>query len=259
SYVSQPFCNSNQALTLIHETRSIFISSITIVVDETVSKNAAVQKRSLSIKKENAEKLIELQKSMKSEKKEYIDEHYCLASVKGIKQFAAMFLRDSVIISQDDKAKVPLEIPTVGKRTHQKLIPSVYLAIDSLDSNDTLRKGQLAIFVCSQYNVGTNQLIWVLLVDSGPDENPRYLKNILRYSKLFQFFDLDYCIVRTHAPGQSAYNLVEWAMYTLSEKFAGITLPIDTFGSHLNSQSKVINQELAKKNFRRAGETLCTL
>ncbi|CAG8783468.1 18226_t:CDS:1, partial [Gigaspora rosea] len=62
SYVSQPVCNSNQALTSIHETRSISMSSITIVADETVSKNAAAQKRLLSIKKETAEKLIELQK-----------------------------------------------------------------------------------------------------------------------------------------------------------------------------------------------------
>ena len=36
----------------------------------------------------------------------HIDEHYCLASVKGVKSFASAFSQDVLIISQDDKAKV---------------------------------------------------------------------------------------------------------------------------------------------------------
>uniref|UniRef100_U9TE26 C2H2-type domain-containing protein n=1 Tax=Rhizophagus irregularis (strain DAOM 181602 / DAOM 197198 / MUCL 43194) TaxID=747089 RepID=U9TE26_RHIID len=75
---------------------------------------------------------------------------------------------------------------------------------------------------------------------------------------MFCNFDLDYLSVRTHAPGQSAYNPVERSMSTLSQKLAGITLPIDKFGSHLNSQGQVTDLELAMKNFRYAGEALCT-
>jgi hypothetical protein len=48
-------------------------------------------------------------------------------------------------------------------------------------------------------------------------------------------------------------------MSTLSQKLAGITLPIDKFGSHLNSQGQVVDSELAMRNFRYAGEALCTL
>ncbi|PKB92980.1 hypothetical protein RhiirA5_486688 [Rhizophagus irregularis] len=48
-------------------------------------------------------------------------------------------------------------------------------------------------------------------------------------------------------------------MATLSGKLAGITLPIDHFGTHLNSQGKVINPELALQNFRYAGEALCDI
>ncbi|PKK64394.1 hypothetical protein RhiirC2_775617 [Rhizophagus irregularis] len=48
-------------------------------------------------------------------------------------------------------------------------------------------------------------------------------------------------------------------MATLSGKLAGITLPIDHFGSHLNTQGKVIVPELALQNFRYAGETLCDI
>jgi hypothetical protein len=243
----------------------------------------------------------------RNEKKEHLDEHYCLASVKGAKQFAALFPTQSVIISQDDKAKIPLGIPAVGRTfqtiqsfqepvtlpdhdfpigMQQKLIPSVYLLINPSDTNDTFRNGQLSIFIRPQYQIGTsstshmsdlnsltqdNQFdeilkingrikpIWILLVDGGPDENPRHMKNILQYCRMFRVFDLDYLSIRTHAPGQSAYNPVERSMATLSQKLAGITLPIDKYGSHLNSQGQVIDLELAMKNFHYAGNALCTL
>ncbi|CAG8852584.1 186_t:CDS:1, partial [Gigaspora margarita] len=168
----------------------------------------------------------------------------------------------------------------------QKLVPSVYLMIQPDKTNDDIRSGQLAIFVRPQWSLGTSsethmedlsslisnaqytealkvdgciKPIWVLLVDGGPDENPRHLKNINSYCKFFKKFDLDYLTVRTHAPGQSKYNPVERAIATLSGKLAGITLPIDHFGKHLDSQGKVINSDLAKNNFRYAGEALCKI
>lgn len=76
---------------------------------------------------------------------------------------------------------------------------------------------------------------------------------------MFCAFDLDYLSIRTHASGQSAYNPVERSMATLSQKLAGITLPIDKYGSHFNSQGQVNDSELAMKNFRYTGEALCAL
>ncbi|CAG8724843.1 581_t:CDS:1, partial [Scutellospora calospora] len=101
--------------------------------------------------------------------------------------------------------------------------------------------------------------IWVLLVDEGLDENLRQLKNIKSYCLLFRKFNLDYLTIRTHAPEQSKYNLVERGIATLSGKLAGVILPIDYFGIHLNTQGKVNNQELALKNFQYAGEALCNI
>src|SRR5581483_1412713 len=77
--------------------------------------------------------------------------------------------------------------------------------------------------------------------------------------QLFKKFDLDFLSIRTHAPGQSKYNPVERGMATLSGKLAGITLPIDHFGSHLNSQGKVVDPELAAQNFHYSGEALCEI
>ncbi|CAB4406867.1 unnamed protein product [Rhizophagus irregularis] len=243
----------------------------------------------------------------RTETRDHPDGHYCLASVKYARQFATVFADNSVIISQDDKAKIGLGVPAVGRTFHtlqsvhepvsiadhdfplgsgQKLIPSVYLMIKPNEANDELRTGQLAIFVRRQWSLGTSSLthmqdleslvldsqyndvlkkngeirpIWVLLVDGGPDENPRHLKNIKTYCQLFQKFDLDYLTVRTHAPGQSKYNPVERGMATLSGKLAGITLPIDHFGLHLNTQGKVTDPELALRNFQYAGESLCDI
>jgi hypothetical protein len=134
--------------------------------------------------------------------------------------------------------------------------------INQNESNDELRTGKLAIFVRPQWSLGTSSLthmqdleslasnsqyddvlktngtirpIWILLVDGGPDENPKHLKNIKSYCQLFRKFDLDFLSVRAHAPGQSKYNPVERGMTTLSGKLAGITLPIDYFGTYLNS------------------------
>src|SRR6266498_1046214 len=82
---------------------------------------------------------------------------------------------------------------------------------------------------------GQIQPIWILLVDGESDENPKYLKNIKSYYQLFKKLDLDYLSIRTHALRQSKYNPIERGMATLSCKLAGITLPIDYFGIHLNS------------------------
>ena len=104
----------------------------------------------------------------RTETKDHPDGHYCLASVKCTKQFASLFADASVIISQDDKAKIGLGVPAVGRTFHtlqsinepvsiadhdflmgfsQKLIPSVYLMIKPNEKNDDLRTGQLSIFV----------------------------------------------------------------------------------------------------------------
>ena len=44
----------------------------------------------------------------RNEMNDHVDDHYCLASVKGVKSFASAFSQDVLLISQDDKAKVRL-------------------------------------------------------------------------------------------------------------------------------------------------------
>ncbi len=62
-----------------------------------------------------------------------------------------------------------------------------------------------------------------------------------------------------YASGQSKYNPVEREITILSGKLAGVTLLINYFGMHLNTQDKVINSELALQNFKYAEKTLCDI
>jgi hypothetical protein len=186
----------------------------------------------------------------------------------------------------------PVSVPDhdFPKGAKHKLIPSVYQMFNSDNTNDVLRPGKMRIFIRPEYFLGTScethmvdlmaitneesfhefthyegsvKPIWCLLTDGGPDENPRFLANISKYLLIFKKLDLDYLTVRTHAPGQSAYNPVERSMASLSSKLAGIVLNAFNHGNHLgnmNGQANiVINEELGRKNFKHAGEHLCEL
>ena len=98
--------------------------------------------------------------------------------------------------------------------------------------------------------------VLVLSVDGGPDENPRYPKVIAHAIDHFQKLDLDALIIFTNAPGRSAYNRVERQMAHLSRELAGVLLPHEFFGSHLDAKGKTIDPELELRNFAHAGETL---
>ncbi|GES79777.1 hypothetical protein GLOIN_2v1783204 [Rhizophagus clarus] len=152
--------------------------------------------------------------------RDHPDDYYCFASVKNAKQFATIFANKTIIILQNDKAKIGLKVPAVSQIFHtlqsvhepvnvadhdfplkngQKLVPSVYLMIKPNKSHVELQTGQLAIFICCQWSLGTSLLshmqdlknltlnlkyndilktngeiqpIWVLLVDEGPDMTP---------------------------------------------------------------------------------------
>ncbi|CAG8786570.1 13170_t:CDS:2 [Cetraspora pellucida] len=187
----------------------------------------------------------------RTDTQEHPDRHYCLASVKipavGRTFQTLQSINEPVVVADYDFS--------VGHG--QKLIPSP-TGTSSLTHMQDLR----SLTLDPQYDdvLKFNEQIkpiWILLVDGGPDENPKHLKNIKVYCQLFKQFDLDYLSVRTHALRQSKYNPVERGMATLSGKLAGITLPVDHFGKHLDSQGKIIDPELAVQNFRYAGEILC--
>ena len=103
---------------------------------------------------------------------------------------------------------------------------------------------------------GTCKPILVILVDGGPDENPRYRETIRFACANFIRLELDALFIAIQAPGRSAFNPVERQMAPLSRFLAGIILPHDTFGSHLNAKGETVDNDLERENFQKAGETL---
>ena len=53
-----------------------------------------------------------------------------------------------------------------------------------------------------------------------------------------------------------AYNIAERRMAPLSHDLAGLILPHDHFGSHLNDSGETVNVDLEDLNFRKAGQIL---
>ena len=70
---------------------------------------------------------------------------------------------------------------------------------------------------------------------------------------------MDGIFVFSNAPGFSAYNRVERRMAPLSKDTAGIVLPFDKFGSHLDKSNKTVDTELELKNFEAAGKILASI
>ncbi|KAK3925661.1 Transient receptor potential cation channel subfamily A member 1 [Frankliniella fusca] len=101
--------------------------------------------------------------------------------------------------------------------------------------------------------------VFVLSVDGGPDENPRYSKVIANAIENFRRYRLDAIFIFTNAPGRSAFNRVERRMAPLSKALTGVILEHDHFGSHLNSSNKTIDLALEKKNFEHAGKVLAEI
>ena len=83
---------------------------------------------------------------------------------------------------------------------------------------------------------GALKPVGMMFVDGGPEENPRFPKTIDVYCQHFKKYDLDALLVLTHAPGMSAYNCVERKMAPLSKELAGLVIPHDSCGTHLDSQ-----------------------
>ena len=77
--------------------------------------------------------------------------------------------------------------------------------------------------------------------------------------ELFCSGDLDALFLVTNAPGKSAFNRVERRMAQLSHELAGVVLPQETFGTHLNSKGETIDLEHEQNNFAQAGKILAEI
>ena len=88
----------------------------------------------------------------------------------------------------------------------------------------------------------------LISVDSGLDETPKTRQALAVWARQFKNHNLDDVFIFTHAPGSSAYSAVERRMAPLSKDTAGIILPFDKFGNHLDAANKTIDINVEIKN-----------
>lgn len=102
---------------------------------------------------------------------------------------------------------------------------------------------------------GEIKLVIIISTDGGLDGNPRFSKVISHATELFGKHNLDGLFLKTNASGRGAFNSVEKRIAPLIKKLAGLFLPHDRNGTHLNG-TKTVNLVLEKQNFKKVGATL---
>ncbi|CAF1181124.1 unnamed protein product, partial [Didymodactylos carnosus] len=178
---------------------------------------------------------VRLRRAQNDEHGKHEDGHFATATIRYIKDLAGIFGPTYIAVrsAKHDRSDA---------QSHAK-------------DFDTLVRLKEFEKVARDHN-GDVKPIVIITVDGGPDENPRFPKTLIAAIRKFRKYNLDALFILTHAPGQSAYNVVERRMAPLSHDLAGLILPHDHYGSHLNDSGVTINQELEKANFKKAGEVL---
>ncbi|CAG8835585.1 24695_t:CDS:2, partial [Gigaspora margarita] len=103
--------------------------------------------------------------------KPHANKHYCLALVKATWIFAKIFANNAIIISQDNKVKIGLGVPAVGRTF--KSIQTINEPV-SVANHDFLIGRQLAIFIRPEYSLAPHhQPILLIFRVSSPTSKYR--------------------------------------------------------------------------------------
>ncbi|XP_062556883.1 uncharacterized protein LOC134221713 [Armigeres subalbatus] len=196
---------------------------------------------------------VKLCKSQMDGHKKHPDGFFCTSTIRNVESLASILGPNQVIfLSQDDKAKVPIGLTAANKQAPLMMHLEYRVRLPDHDwviaPKHKLTPSVYSAMVIKEHGLGAPDAITY----SGPT----YPKVILFAVKHFIDNDLDAIFVMTNAPGRSAYNRVERKMAPLSAQLAGLILPSDTFGTHLNGRGVTEDKNLELKNFRAAGEVL---
>ena len=127
---------------------------------------------------------------------------------------------------------------------------NAYVHIEALD--EMLKTEEM----CKLANGSTKPIL--ILTRDGHD-GPRFPSTRNALFSIFKEHDIDFLFCVCNASGLSAYHFIERRMAPLSAALAGVVLPHDHFGSHLDASGNTIDVDLEKKNFQKAGEILCDI
>ena len=150
-----------------------------------------------------------------------------------------------------DRTALKYSGPTVIQAKSLKHTPSnASIQIEALDS--MLRSEEMC-----KTDGGVTKPILILTRDGH--DGPLFPATRQTLAKIFMEHDLDFIYCVCSAARLSAYHFIERRMFPLSAALAGVILPHDNFGSHLDASGNTTDAELEMKNFQKAGELLCEL
>ena len=106
-------------------------------------------------------------------------------------------------------------------------------------------------------HLGRVKPIVMMNIESGGSENNmRYPGTLASAVDKFKKHNLDVLIMINQAPGQALFNIVQRRLAPMSHDLAGLILPHDHFGTHLNDMGVTQHAELEKENFKATGNIL---
>ena len=106
-------------------------------------------------------------------------------------------------------------------------------------------------------HLGRVKPIVMMNIESGGSENStRYPGTLSSAVDKFKKHNLDVLIMINQAPGQALFNIVQRRLAPMSHDLAGLILPHDHFGTHLNDMGVTQHAELEKENFKATGNIL---
>ena len=88
---------------------------------------------------------------------------------------------------------------------------------------------------------------YILILTRDGHDGPRFPSTRNTLASIFKEHDLDFIFCVCNAAGLSAYHFIERRMASLSAALAGVVLPHDHFGSHLDDSGNTIDTDLERK------------
>lgn len=160
--------------------------------------------------------------------------------------YAASFIDDTGLTGYAGPTYISLRSAKHDRITHET---------HSMDFDRLIQLKEFEKF--ARDHLGRVKPIVIINADSsGAENNTRYPKTLASAIDKFKKHNLDALFIINQAPGQALFNVVERRLSPLSHDLAGLILPHDHFGTHLNDSGVTVNPELERTNFKKAGEVL---
>ncbi|KAI9555887.1 hypothetical protein GHT06_018404 [Daphnia sinensis] len=203
--------------------------------------------------------LVRLIRAQNDHHSDHVGRKFCTATIKFLEKISSILgPKEVCFLSQDDKARVPIGMTAANKQTpflmhmeyrvsfpdhnwvvaeKHKFIPSVYAGMQILPNG-----------IGNPAAVGYSGPTYIA-VRSGKHSSSTAFAHGFDFERLLELPEFEE-IAKTDAVDKTVKPII------ILSVDAGLILPHDHFGRHLDGQGRTIDTELEKRNFQFAGRML---